>query len=102
MKSCRFPKVTMGKPISDSLPTPRPGSAFCARKPISYGRCSGGRFAFKGHPSCCLHSGAAFHREEITNVPLHVVHRNGIVSFHRNFQVLIRSEKSTSAIRDQA
>ncbi len=75
----------MDKPISGSLPIARPGCAFCARKPISYGRCSGGRFASRDRRSCCLHLGAAFHREEVTNVPLRVVHRDCIVLCHPNF-----------------
>ena len=53
----------MGNPICDLLLTARPGCAFCARKPISYGRCSGARFASQDRRSCCLHSGAAFHRD---------------------------------------
>src|SRR5438477_6177066 len=76
----------MDKPISGLLPIARPGCAFCAKKPISYGRWSGARFVFKDRLSCCLRSGAAFHREEITNVPLRVVHRDWIVLCHRNFQ----------------
>jgi hypothetical protein len=75
----------MDKPICGLLPIVRPGCVFCARKPISYGRCSGGKFASRDRRSCCLHLGAAFHREEVTNVPLRVVHRDCIVLFHPNF-----------------
>jgi hypothetical protein len=46
---------------------------FLRRKPISCGRCFGGRFAFKDRPSCCLHSGAAFHREWVHRRSLCVV-----------------------------
>src|SRR5438552_3110345 len=53
------------KPISGSLPIARPGCAFCAKQPISYGRWSGGRFASQDRRSCCLHSGAAFHRKSV-------------------------------------
>jgi hypothetical protein len=56
-------EATMDRPICDLLPIARPGLVFCARKPISYGRYSGARFASRDHPSCCLRSGAAFHRE---------------------------------------
>src|SRR5437660_12122751 len=84
----------MGKPISDSLPTPRPGCAFCARKPISYGRCSGARFASQDRRSCCLHLGAAFHREEVTNVPLRMVHRDSSFCVIPTSRVLIRSKKT--------
>src|SRR5438876_7403760 len=76
----------MGKPICYLPPIARPGCDFSARKPIWCGRCSGGKFASRDRRSCCLYLGAAFHREEVTNVPLRVVHRDCIVLCHPNFQ----------------
>ena len=68
MRSCWFRKVTSDNPIWNSLRIARLGCDSCARKPISYGHCSGARFASRDRQNCCWHLAGVFHRELITVV----------------------------------